>query len=357
MALETAKHAIERHMATPEFRELEIGLHGGEPFLCFDMIRALCEWTWRQEWPLPYVFFSTTNGTLVHGDIQVWLKENSHRFYCALSLDGTPEMHNTNRSQSYNRIDVDFFRETWPDQPAKMTVSSLTLSSLAKGIQYLHSLELPFTCNLACSHRWDPLTSVETLTRELRKLTQFYLNNPRIVPCDLLKLPIYKIIETHELTRRGMDFAVNKWCGFGTSIVAVGVNGDEYPCHLLVPFKGSEGQSDLVCADYSDLQLFMDRRCHDCELAPICPTCYAANLSARGALASRDHIECALFRVQVQAAAYMYAEMLGSNRGYEVFADFDDERTALTIDSILKCQQGLLSTPSDPNVSPVTLES
>lgn len=43
-------------------------------------------------------------------------------------------MHNLNRSNSYNDIDVDFFRKTWPTQAIKMTISAETLPMLADGI-------------------------------------------------------------------------------------------------------------------------------------------------------------------------------------------------------------------------------
>ena len=57
-----------------------ISFHGGEPFLVYDKIKELCEWLWDQHFPEPYRCFATTNGTLIHGDLQNWLYNNRKRF-------------------------------------------------------------------------------------------------------------------------------------------------------------------------------------------------------------------------------------------------------------------------------------
>lgn len=124
MPIDIAKTALKRHLFHSQgFDEIEIDLAGGEPFLESDMIMDICEWTWQNRWPKLYIFFATTNGTLINYKIKEWLKKNSDRIYLSLSLDGTSSMQNTNRSNSYNKIDIQFFKENWPKQPVKMTVS------------------------------------------------------------------------------------------------------------------------------------------------------------------------------------------------------------------------------------------
>ena len=46
---------------------VEILFHGGEPFLAFERIKEICDWIWTQEWPVKYICYATTNGTLRHG--------------------------------------------------------------------------------------------------------------------------------------------------------------------------------------------------------------------------------------------------------------------------------------------------
>ena len=129
ISLETAKQAIAKSFSLcPSGEELEISFHGGEPFLAFDLLRNICEWVWSQAWPVPYICFTTTNGTLVHGNIRDWVACNRKRLHLGLSLDGTREMHNLNRSGSFDLIDIDFFLANWPDQPLKMTVSDILIA-------------------------------------------------------------------------------------------------------------------------------------------------------------------------------------------------------------------------------------
>jgi len=85
---------------------VEILFHGGEPFMAYKRIREICEWLWAREWPVNYICYATTNGTLIHGEIKEWLLKNKHRFCLGLSLDGTRDMHNRNRSNSYEKIDI-----------------------------------------------------------------------------------------------------------------------------------------------------------------------------------------------------------------------------------------------------------
>ena len=136
-----------------------VNFHGGEPFISYKKIKELCEWAWAQNFPENFLFFATSNGTLIHGEMQEWLFENRKRFVVGLSLDGTPEMHNRNRSNSYDLIDTEFFAKTWPEQGVKMTVSRETIHSLAEGIIYMHELGFKvIRANLAEMTDWQEYT-------------------------------------------------------------------------------------------------------------------------------------------------------------------------------------------------------
>lgn len=340
MRFETAATAIERHLNDTSFDEVEIGFHGGEPFLQFKLIQELCEWTWSREWKLPYIFFATTNGTPVKAKIQKWLTKHSKEFYCCVSLDGTPEMHNKNRSGSFNQIDLEFFKQTWPTQPAKMTVSEQTLPSLADGVIYLHSKNIEFTCNIAFFSNWkDPQGTTGIFAQELSKLLDWYLEHPKQKPCNLFMLPLEKL--GHLLMYPdSQPKNPSRWCGFGHSIVAVSPEGREYPCHVLIPFGDTRNQpetayflEDTSWPDVSDA--LTDPRCVNCILSPICPTCYAANRKTRGAFEFRDPNACALFKLQSRASACLYGEMLASSNKYAVLADCNLHRQRLIVEAIL----------------------
>lgn len=150
MSVETAKSIVDYELKNfADFEGIEFDLFGGEPFLAFDLVREITDYICSKKGDIPCTVFATTNGTLVHGEVQDWLREHVGCFICGLSLDGTRDMHNVNRSNSYDDIDLDFFLEMYPEQDVKMTVSRETLPHLAEGVIELHQKGFAVSCNLA----------------------------------------------------------------------------------------------------------------------------------------------------------------------------------------------------------------
>ena len=284
-----------------------IDLHGGEPFLVFDRIKELCEWCWAQNFAEHYVFFATTNGTKVHGEIKDWLLEHKDRFIAGLSLDGTREMQNMNRSNSFDQIDIDFFAQTWPDQSVKMTVSPISINTLADGVIFLHSKGIHnIQVNLAYMVNWRDPKFAKIYQRELRKLGQFYLKHPDLPLDAIYRLPL-KLLILPEARQR-------KFCGCGTEMVAVDIDGREYPCHLFFESVGgkekSEGWHDI---DFSDPKQYISEECSKCLLYPTCPTCYGANYLERGDIGARDMSLCTLEKIRtLEVARFQYERIVNS---------------------------------------------
>ena len=128
MDFDTAKNIIDKEIQNREmFEGFEFDLFGGEPFLEFELIKQITEYVCEKLCGYPHTIFLTTNGTLVHGEIQKWLLKHKDCVVCGLSLDGTREMHNINRSNSFDKIDIDFFAQNYPMQDNKMTISNTLL--------------------------------------------------------------------------------------------------------------------------------------------------------------------------------------------------------------------------------------
>lgn len=131
------KGIISEYLNNEKYASVQIDFFGGEPWLKFDLIKEVCEWVWERQWKNKYLFFTTTNGTLIHGEVKEWLRKNKERFWCGLSLDGRRETHNKNRSNSFDKIDLDFFLECWPKQTVKMTISPLSIDNFADDIIFI----------------------------------------------------------------------------------------------------------------------------------------------------------------------------------------------------------------------------
>jgi sulfatase maturation enzyme AslB (radical SAM superfamily) len=312
MLASTAKKIIEKHLNDINYDEIEIDFFGGEPFLQFDVIRDVCEWTWGKQWRNKYVFFATTNGTLVHGEMQEWLRFHKDRFWVSLSLDGTLDSHNVNRSNSFEEIDIPFFLECWPSQTVKMTISKQTINHIYDNIVYIHKLGFNIAgSNFAEGIDWEDEMYVGVLINQLEKLCQFYIDNPQYKPAPIINMPIHKCEEGIE---------VHKWCGCGEHMSAYDIDGKQYPCTFFTPMTfSSEQMNSILGTDFSSPHCFEDIECKkNCYLNPVCNSCYGANMLANGVINKRDRSKCRLTKIRA-----IYSAILTANR---IIANPEDTR-------------------------------
>lgn len=279
---------------------VEFSFHGGEPFLKFDLMRETAEYFWKKFNPdNRYVFFATTNGTLLTEDIKKWLSEHKEHFWCGLSFDGTEAMQNKNRSNSAENIDMDFFAKTWPTQEIKMTVSHMTLPDMAEGTIFLHKKGFKVNNNLAYGLDWNDTDCVKTLSGQLEKLMDFYLENPDITPASILSLNVEWFTKDDKMKPR-------RFCGSGRHMKCFDTAGKEYPCHFFMDInrnqnnpKASESGMEILMSD----DCLLDSFCKDCQVKLVCPTCYGYNYVATGDLTKRDRNLCGLSKIQAVACA------------------------------------------------------
>ncbi len=306
IGIEKAKEIISYYLNS-NYEEVEIDFFGGEPFLEFNKIKDICEWTWLKKWKAKYIFFATTNGTLIHGEIAQWLRENKKRFYVSLSIDGLPYWHNRNRSNSFDKIDVNFFKECWPEQTVKMTISKESVGTLSKNIIYIHSLGFKITgTNFAEGIDWENDKFVDVVFRELETLCKYYIDNLDIVPAPLLNMRIYKCEEQK---------IRNKWCGCGEYSCAYDTDGEKYPCTFFTPMTFSKQQlNEIKNIDFSNPENFIDNDCYNnCYLMPVCNCCYGANYLSTNDVKKRDKSKCQLTKLRAIFSAALIAHKMISN--------------------------------------------
>ena len=334
MSFDMAFSILERYLASngTEYDDCSIELFGGEPFLNFPLIKELCEAIWERDWKKNYTFRTTTNGTLIHGEIQDWIRANQHRLFIGLSLDGTPEMHNMNRSNSFSKIDLNFFQNLDPKPSIKMTLSNETLLSLAEGTIFLHSLGFPIiTNNLAYSIDWTNSSNVDLLVKELNHLEEYYLAHPEITPSSILDMKIE--YQGHN---------EKKWCGTGTDMVAYDVDGKDYACQMFIPL--SIGQAEAESSRKIDFFIkdnFFDPKCKSCIINAICPTCYGSNYHEHDNVATRSNQLCQLNKVTALANAHFQAKKILMDKNLKEL----DQEKYLVAKAALKIQQEIVVDP------------
>lgn len=303
MSLEVAKSAIEYEFNnSDEFDEIEFDLFGGEPTLRKGFIMDLVEWAYSKKFGKPFLFFLVTNGTLVHGEFQDWLLKYKNHVYVGLSLDGTPETHNKNRSNSYSKIDIAFFVKNYPEQGVRMTINSATVGNLSNDIIWLHRLGFrEVTPVFASGIDWNVDKVRTELARELAKLCDFYFANPGIKPCSLFDIHLPNFLQERK--------KIQKWCGTGTSMVSIAVDGKKYPCQTFQPNTTAKPIEfgDIAFGKIDD---FSDPECSNCILEPACPNCYGMNHARGGDLIKRDRQLCTLTKIRALAVSNLRARQI-----------------------------------------------
>lgn len=329
MSFDTARSILDNEMPDCE-GQVYIELFGGEPFLAFDNIKKIYDYV-NSKWPdKQWIMFATTNGTLIHDEIQDWLKKH-RRFVCGLSLDGNKFMQDINRSHSFDLIDIDFFVKQYPQQAIKMTVSQDTLPYLAEGIIFAHSRGFRVNCNLAFGIDWSSKNNVNILERELNKIIEYYLCNPKIEPCSMLNIPI-----EHLGTQKDKK-EIKKWCGTGTAMKAFYVDGTVYPCQFFMPISAGKDKAkrfgEIEFSDSISVEL-LDEKCRSCLIREACPTCYGSNYISTGNIYSKDDNLCELTKIIIKARSYFKA--MQWNMG---ILKLDDKREQALLRSILLVQE------------------
>ena len=305
MSLETAKQVISEVLNREDkYRFVRILLFGGEPLLEFELIREMCEWTWKNNWPVKYIFSFSTNGTLLNKEMKAWIQHNRDKIELVLSADGNKYSQDINRSNSFDKIDFDFFIKTNEHPMVKMTISRESLPFLYENVVFFHEKGFDFAeCNMAVGIDWKNEELYNILREQLEQLVQYYKVNKHLTPANILNMDL----EMCERIRK-----VQKWCGVGKELMTVDTDGKRYPCNYITPMSFSnEDLQKLLSTDFTKDIEILDGECLEkCYLFPICPTCYAADYSLTGKIKTKNKSACKLVELRAYYTAILQMDRM-----------------------------------------------
>lgn len=282
----------------------KIKLHGGEPFLVFSKIKQLCESLWENQYSEYFHFHITTNGTLVHGEIQDWLYEHREQITVKLSLDGNEHSNDINRPDSFKKIDIPFFVHTWPNVRINMTITPETLPYISENVQYLHSLGFnDILAHFSLMTDWSKCNLEKLFYAQLLQLVKYYLDNPQIKPWSFF---------TYDISRTVDDEPYLAPCNIGQLKAYDFQTRKYYPCHMFFPSVGGEKLSEeLSKINLNKLEKTEDDCCMRCPFIKLCITCYAENYISRGSISRRDMSLCSYQKINLVALfKYEYVRIL-----------------------------------------------
>lgn len=326
-----------------------IEVFGGEVFTNFDLLKQIDDYVMTNYGDRKNYFETTTNGTLIHGEIQEWLYNRRDRYMISLSLDGTREMHNKNRpfisgEGSYDSIDINFFLSTWTDCQAKLTMSALSLPNLAEGIIAIH--ELGFVCDatLSTGVDWNYKENEELFVNELTKLVDYYVEHPDIELCTMLNYDLRLVFSKLNKNLR--------FCGAGEMTRCYDLDGDVYPCQGFAPVALGKEAETYKDYDVNKFNLTTKNPCAECKFFFLCANCYSANLAITGCCHLVDINQCMAYRMCILASSKIQFERIKMKKELT-----NDDRLVLKAISVIQSEiadgenplKGITNHVCDPN--------
>ncbi|MGN0855222.1 MAG: radical SAM protein [Kiritimatiellia bacterium] len=315
MDKELAISIVQKELALVEssdkFEALQIDFMGGEPLMNFPLIKYVVEWVEAHPPKVPFVFFATTNGTLLTREMKSWFREHRENVWLGASCDGTESMQNANRGIDQKTIDYNFFKQTWPLQSVHMTISKGTLPLLARGVLFLQR-ERNFRVEAALAQGIEWTKDDAILYRDqLRILGEEYIRDATIPPINLLGQTL-----AVELPKdNGKATLQKKFCGTGTHMVTYDIDGRKYGCHLFTPVVLGDSRAEIDRFNWEDGDLYNDSRCNCCVLRHTCPTCAGFNFKYRGAIAKRDMRGCLMALARAISVCEFQIRLIINRRG------------------------------------------
>ncbi|MBR1433107.1 radical SAM protein [Ruminococcus sp.] len=316
----------EEYLITVEF-------FGGEPLLCFDLIKDVFDYIQSTYSNCNVRYCMTTNGTLLTQDMKAWFLQYTDLFEFALSLDGTKELHDLNRPYrngkgSYDDIDIEFFTSNFKESRAKMTVSHRTLCHFSEGVIHLHKLGfLPVVDMASLADYWSE-SDIGVLEDEIEKLIDYYSQNPNTPICRMLDYDLRRVF----IDKRSHF----QYCGAGKNMVTYDVDGNWYPCMALSPVSQREKAERFRNEDFRDFVFRDDNKCKECSLLRLCRSCYAANYNQTGDIQQQSKIQCEINRITILASAKIQYNRLMMQK---LTKDNLNKEKELTLKAILRIQQ------------------
>lgn len=237
---------------------------GGEPLVNWPIIKRIIDRTWFGVKSRGSSYSITTNGTLLTPHIINYFK--NHRVGMGLSLDGTKATQDYWRDNSYNSIIrnldllLDYSANKGPTLKILKTLA--TPKTLYRDMSHIKSLGFRRVfMNLLdpYSHFTYQRTDLEEFKRQYRRVI-LNLDSPEFVVADYHKWK--KLIEQVHMGNKKMG------CGFYNRDLAVGPNGNIYPC-LQAP-----SSEDFVIGNIQDgINEEKEKQIRDVDKAPTCKEC------------------------------------------------------------------------------------
>jgi uncharacterized protein len=215
---------------------IEFSFFGGEPLLCFNLIRQLTDIINAKagQQKRQVSLNMTTNATRLDDPVLSWIQEN--RVDLCISIDGPEEIHNANRpypngqgsySKVYNRLRRAL--DVLPRLQVNAVYGPATTSAMAETFDFFikeNVSVIHFNPDICAT--WDK-AAISGLSKAYHDLAETYIEAYRRGQEVALNLLDSKMV----LFLKG-GYSPKDICGMGHSELAVAASGNIYPCERFV---------------------------------------------------------------------------------------------------------------------------
>lgn len=303
---------------------------GGEPLLEIALIdkivnyfkyRAFLE---SHIWQKNYSIRITTNGLLYNSpEVQQFINSHHPHLRISISIDGNKEKTDAarifpNGTGSYMSVikSIPLWRQQFPDEGTKMTISHYDLPYVFESIKHLISLGInKIDVNPVLENVWKPGDD-KILEMQLIQCADYIIDNHLEQDVDLscFESSIGLVTDNKELYNYGI-------CGSFT--FAVDYKGDFYTCLRFAQFslrtKKARAIGNIIDGiDWNLMRPFQtycnqitSENCIRCELHNGCKVCPAENYdgSITGSIFDQSFSSCLMHKAKVKAKNYFWNKL------------------------------------------------
>ena len=331
MSLNTAQRIVDfATNLTPQGQRIELGFFGGEPFLCFDLMRQIVSYIGKKERETgKFVSINvTSNGTIINQPIINFLKENN--IDLCISIDGPAHIHDLNRVYRDGRgsfkIVVRNLRNVI-EQLSHLQVNAVygpdTIDFLPETVSFFIQLGVPTVhLNPNICAIW-PEEMYAKFEKIYAQIADFYIKSYQNGQEVAINLIDSKII----LFLKGGYEAIDM-CGMGEREWGFAPSGNIYPCER---FIGEDDNNSPFCLgnihtalDHGRLSSLLKQRgncnkeCESCVLRKYCMNwCGCTNYYMTGHTNLAGPGLCESEKAVIEAARYVFITL----KDNELFLD------------------------------------
>lgn len=233
VAVDVIKTAYSSHYVNPKFNnKFSINFFGGEPMLNWPAIKAIIDYCTENK--MDVIYGVTTNLTILTDEMLDYI--DNYNIHLLVSIDGTKEVHDKNRSNSFDKVMENLQKLKDRDLliyvEARMTILPEDAYQMFDSVKFLIDFGIDNVCPM-------PVTDVSWTTEQLE---YYALNFRAVVNCFIaysnkedysrnISIKNVNDMLINVLSPEVSDEMLcaifnNRWC-------AIDTNGDVYPCHQL----------------------------------------------------------------------------------------------------------------------------